>query len=243
MHMRNFELVSFPNDATLADRVAIEWLKEIESASRNGRQPCVALSGGRIAQKFFASVAENARARAVSLEQAHFFWADERCVAPTDAESNYLIARRLLFGPLKIPDSRTHRIRGEDSPEATAQSAEAEIRRIAPRDAGGQPVLDLVFLGMGEDGHVASLFPGEPETAMAGNAVYRAVKNAPKPPPNRVTLGYPAIVAAREVWVLASGAGKEAALRQSLSPTGGTPLARVLKLRDWTRIFTDIAVQ
>ncbi len=105
-----------------------------------------------------------------------------------------------------------------------------------------QPVLDLIFLGMGEDGHVASLFPGEPESLRADPSVYRAIANSPKPPPNRVTLGYPAIAAAREVWVLASGAGKEAALRESLQPDGQTPLAQVLQSRERTRVFTDINI-
>jgi len=100
-------------------------------------------------------------------------------------------------------------------------------------------VLDLVLLGMGEDGHVASLFPGEAEDVMNSSAVYRAV-TASKPPPRRISLGYGALVAAREVWMLASGSGKETALRESLSPTGATPLARLLRARGRTRIFTDI---
>jgi 6-phosphogluconolactonase len=75
---------------------------------------------------------------------------------------------------------------------------------------------------------------------MADKAVYRAIHNSPKPPPDRVTLGYQAIAAARKVWALASGAGKEKALRGSLKPDGQTPLARVLQLRSQTTIFTDI---
>ena len=92
---------------------------------------------------------------------------------------------------------------------------------------------------MGEDGHVASLFPGEPNVLISDKAIYRAVKNSPKPPLNRVTLGYAAIAAARQVWVLVSGAGKEAALRESLDVNGCTPLARVTKFRTQTRIFSD----
>ena len=101
-------------------------------------------------------------------------------------------------------------------------------------------MLDLIFLGMGEDGHVASLFPGESESARTNPAVYRAIRNSPKPPPTRVTLGYPAIAAAREVWVLASGGGKEAALRESLKPDGQTPLSRVLQTHPKPKVFTDI---
>jgi 6-phosphogluconolactonase len=142
---------------------------------------------------------------------------------------------------LAIPDAQIHRLRGEDPPEIAAAAAEKELRSLAPLSVHGQPVFDLLFLGLGEDGHVASLFPGESETNIASPAVFRAV-TAVKPPPRRLTLGYPAIGAGRQVWVLASGAGKEGALRNSLAPNGATPLARVLKLRSQTKIFTDISI-
>ncbi len=206
--MKNFELISFANADELAQAVASAWLDEITAANRAGKTHRVALSGGRIAQKFFAATVEQAKARAVSFERAHFFWADERCVPPDDAESNFAIAQKFLFAPLKIADAQIHRIRGEDSPETAAKAASIEISKIAPVNENGQPVLDLIFLGMGEDGHVASLFPGEPDVLISDRAIYRAVKNSPKPPPKRVTLGYAVIAVARQVWVLVSGAGK-----------------------------------
>jgi len=219
--------------------VAREWLEVVKAAKPPGAAHCVALSGGRIAQKLFASIAERATADQFSLNAVQFFWGDERCVCPEDAESNSRTAREVLLAPLRIPDDRIHRIRGEETPDVAAAEAEAEICRIAPLNGDGQPVLDVVFLGMGEDGHVASLFPGEPDSVIASPAVYRAV-TAAKPPPRRITLGYAAIAAAHQVWVLASGAGKEAALRDSLEPAGQTPLARVIGSRRHTRIFTDI---
>jgi 6-phosphogluconolactonase len=234
-----FELISFANADELASRTADAWLDEIEAANRAGKKHCVAFSGGRITQKFFAHVVEQGKARQISFSGVHFFWADERCVPPTDAESNFRMAQELLFSFLKLSESQIHRIRGEDAPEAAAKAAEVDIRRVVSSE-NGQPVFDLIFLGLGEDGHVASLFPRESEGMSADKAVYRAIHNSPKPPPDRVTLGYPAIVAARQVWMLASGAGKEAALRESLSPEGKTPFARVLKFRSQTKIFTDI---
>jgi 6-phosphogluconolactonase len=244
--MANFELISFTNADELARATAGLWLDEIATANRTGKSHCVALSGGRIAQKFFAAVVEQAKARKIgdgdtpSLpSNVHFFWADERCVPPDDVESNFAIARKFLFTPLKIADAQIHRIRGEDSPEAAAKGASTEISKIAPLNENGQPVLDLIFLGMGEDGHVASLFPGESENAAASIAVYRAVKKSPKPPPNRVTLGYAAMAAARQVWVLVSGAGKEAALRELVKKNCHTPLARVTQFRTHTKIFSD----
>jgi 6-phosphogluconolactonase len=235
--MKRFELISFPGDRELAQAAAGAWLDKVAVANRSGATPCVALSGGRSAKILFSAVVEQSKAKAVSLNAVHFFWADERCVPPDDAESNFADACRLLFEPLKISEDRIHRIRGEEPPEIAAAKATAEICRVVPCNAERQPVFDLIFLGMGEDGHVASLFPGEAESLVADKTVYRAVKNSPKPPPNRVTIGYAAIAAAREVWVLASGADKAAALRESLAPAGQTPLARVLQSRSHTRIF------
>lgn len=238
--MPNLELTSFGEAHGLAQAAASGLLNAVLSANLSGAAlHTVALSGGRISQHFFEAVVETARMGKISLARVHFFWADERCVPPDDAESNYRVARELLFTPLNISKDHIHRVLGEELPDVAAAEAAAELCRIAPLTDAGQPVLDLIFLGMGEDGHVASLFPGEPESVMANLAVYRAV-TAAKPPPRRVSLGYAAIAAARQVWVLASGAGKDAALRDSLEPSGLTPLARVIKSRPLTRIFTDI---
>ncbi len=237
--MKIFELLSFANADELARAAASVWLNEIAATNCVGKSHCVGLSGGRIALKFFAFIVEQSKARAISLDLVHFFWADERCVPPDDSESNFRVAHELLFAPLRINDAQIHRIHGEDPPEIAAQKATMNILRIAPKNSDGQPILDLIFLGLGEDGHVASLFPGEMADTSSGKSIFQAIKNSPKPPPNRVTLGYPAIAAARQVWVLASGTGKETALRESLSPSGKTPLARVIQSRPQTKIFCD----
>jgi 6-phosphogluconolactonase len=245
--VRNFELISFASADKLVQAAAGAWLDEIESASRAGKSYCVALSGGRIAQKFFAAVVEQTKTRKIGdgnmpsfPTNAHFFWADERCVPPDDRESNFYLATEFLFMPLKISEDRIHRIRGEDSPEVAVKTAGSELRRIVPPDGNGQPVLDLIFLGMGEDGHVASLFPNA-SAEMANNArPFLAVENSPKPPLKRISMSYAVIAAAKNVWVLASGAGKEAALRESLELNGHTPLAQVIRSRSHTRVFADI---
>lgn len=233
-------LIPFTSPDALAVAVASGWLDEIADANRSGNPHCVALSGGRITLKFFASVIEQSKARTISLSNVHFFWADERCVPPDDKESSYAAAAEHFFRPLAIAPDKIHRILGELSPEHAAHLAVEDIQRTVTLNAAGQPVFDIVFLGMGEDGHVASLFPEEPEAVRLNPAIYRAITNSPKPPPNRVTLGYDAIAAAKNVWVLASGAGKEAVLRESLSPEGKTPLARVLKMSSGAKVFTDL---
>lgn len=250
--VKTFELLSFASANELARAAAGAWLDEIEAARRAGKLHCVALSGGRITQKFFAEVVEQAQIRKIgdggtpSLPpNVHFFWADERCVPPNDPESNFKLANELLFKPLKIPGNQIHRIRGEDSPATAAQSAEAELRQTVGStgtSAGtnaGVPKLDLIFLGMGEDGHVASLFPDAPPEIIHSQAPFLVVENSPKPPPTRISLNYNVIAAAGQVWALISGAGKEKALRESLD-SGKTPLGRVIALRQKTLIFSQI---
>ncbi len=235
--MKPFTLDSFPSDRALAARVAEDCLRLARSAPP-GRPFLLALSGGRIARSFLGALATNAAPIRENLDRVHFIWGDERCVPPTDPESNYRLADELLFRPANILPDRIHRIRGELTPETAAAEAERELVTLAPAQADGFPEIDLVLLGMGEDGHVASLFPGESKDIMQMRAVYRSVV-AVKPPAHRISLGYGVLAAAREVWVLASGAGKEAALVESLRAGGTTPLARLLKLRKQTRLCVD----
>lgn len=233
----SYTLHHFEDAETLAAAAAERWrtaLLERDPA----RSFTVALSGGRIPKALYKAFA--GLAAGDSLEGVHFFWGDERVVPPTDPESNYHLAAVPLFLALKIPESQVHRMITERDEAFAVQQAEAELCRVAELNEQGQPELDLVFLGMGEDGHVASLFPGDTQ-ALETPAVYRAV-TGPKPPPRRITLGYPALAAAREVWVLASGEGKKEALQASLEPTGDTPLARVLQSRSNTEIFTDFVL-
>ena len=231
-------ITSFADADALAAAAADRWLQAVEKHPAN-RPFTVALSGGRIPKVLYKKFA--AKAADADLSAVHFFWGDERVVPPTDEESNYKLAAVPLFLALNIPETQVHRVLTERDEDFAVQQAEAEICRVAEVDEAGQPVLDLVFLGMGEDGHVASLFPGDTE-AIQSTAVYRAV-TGPKPPPRRVTLGYPALAAAREVWVLASGEGKIEALRASRDPAGQTPLARLLQSRGNTEIFTDFVLQ
>src|ERR1035438_2609826 len=111
--MNIFELMSFRSAQELAQAAAIAWLQDLEKSDRTGNHYCVALSGGRIAQDFFSAVVKAAQGRLAAFRTVHFFWADERCVPPSDSESNYRVAAEHLFAPLKILDSQIHRVRGE----------------------------------------------------------------------------------------------------------------------------------
>lgn len=237
--MANFELINFDNADELARAAARAWAAEVEAAARSGKTMSVALSGGRITQKFFAETVASAKARSISFDCVHFFWADERCVPPTDPESNFKMAKELLFDPLKIVADKIHRLHGEDAPADAVKKAEADLFGIVGKNNSGQPVLDLIFLGMGEDGHVASLFPDAPAKLMDISVPFLVVENSPKPPPTRISLSYKTIFAAKNIWILASGNGKATALRESLSSTGRTPLAHVIAARP-VKIFSDI---
>ena len=163
--MSNVKLTTFANADEVA-AAASAWLEEIEAANRAGKPHCVALEGGRIVRKFYAGGGAAGQGSLPFRWDASIFWGDERCVPPDDPESNYRIAQEMLFAPLKIAPGQIHRIRGE-APASAAAEATAEICRLVPLDASGQPLLDIIFLGTGEDGHVASLFPGESEAVRA----------------------------------------------------------------------------
>jgi 6-phosphogluconolactonase len=235
-------LLHFPAPAVLAVEVARRLIYWATAASPGARPRAVALSGGRIAGPFYdAIVAADAAGPGPRLAERpiHFCFADERCVPPDHPESNFAPAQDRLFGPLGIPAAHVHRLRGEGPPADAAAEAERDLRALLPAGPGDLPVIDLIWLGLGEDGHVASLFPGAPAPETESRAVYLPVIG-PKPPPQRLTLTFAALAAAREIWVLASGTGKEAALAESLRPGGTTPLARVLRENPNVRIFTDI---
>jgi 6-phosphogluconolactonase len=237
----NVELRRFPDSAALARTAAEAWVEQL-SRREAGRDYTVALPGGRAATAFFSATVELVRARGVSLAGVHFFWGDERCVPPASPESNFALAQSGLLGPLAVPADQIHRVRGEADPQFAVAEAEAELCRVADLGPDGLPVLDLVFLGMGEDGHVASLFPQARPATVDARVVYLHVVDSPKPPPQRITLTYRALAVAREAWVLVSGASKETALRESVAGQDRTPLGRLIRLRGRTRIFTDLVL-
>ncbi len=227
-----------PGAAALAQAAAASWQAAL--STHPAHQPfAIALSGGRIPKALYQAFVHAQRAAPVPLDDVHFFWGDERIVPPDDPESNFRLADEGLLNPLEIPAAQIHRVRTEWDADRMVAQAEAALRDITRTRAPAMPVLDLVFLGMGEDGHIASLFPEDAE-ALVSSSVYRAV-TASKPPPRRVTLGFPTLAVARRVWVLVSGQGKEAALRGSLDGTARTPLAHLLELRaaTETKLFTD----
>ena len=235
-----YELLKFSGPVELAHAAASRWLELLGERKNSSVPYSVALSGGRVARDFFTELTRQSAGHRDLWKGVHFFWADERCVPPDDPESNYGAARQLFLVPANIPENQIHRLRGEDSEALALRAAVADIENVVPVNGKGEPVFDMVFLGMGEDGHVASLFPGERVEDRENTAAFRAVI-AVKPPPRRLTVGYGVLESAREVWVMVSGKGKEQALRESLAPQGKTPMARVIRARERTMVLTDVS--
>ena len=237
-----YRLLVLPNEQQLVSEVANRWVSELWplcAGRSEGRPVCVALSGGRVASRYFVAIKEASRKEGSAPKNLHFFWADERCVPPSDPQSNYADAARSLLTPLGVAAKQVHRLQGELNPAAASKLAEEEAKPLLSGNKTGRPSFDLVLLGMGEDGHVASLFPGH--TAGFASSTFCFVTNSPKPPANRISLTYQAIAAAARVWVIVSGMDKKQLLHNSLQGKVETPLAQVIKSRELTEILTDIS--
>lgn len=180
----------------------------------------VALSGGSTPQAVYGQLAAPSYADRIEWEAVHVFWGDERCVLPSDPSSNYALAKEMLLDKVGVKLGHVHRIRGEDDPESAAGAYERLVRRAlsTPEGPPGNELgsrFDLVLLGMGADGHTASLFPGTSAVHEADRWVVPV--EAPVPPLRRVSLTPPLINAATEKLFLVTGEAK------------ATTLARVLR--------------
>lgn len=166
------------------------------------------------------------------------FWIDERAVPPTDSESNYALAELLWLTPARVPLHGVHRMRAD---QADLPAAAAAYGRELDRVLGPSGRLDFVLLGVGPDGHVASLFPGHSALRETQDRVV-AIQDAPKPPPQRLTMTLPAIASARRVVVAAFGESKAAVLGEALSRNDSPlPVALVLRRADRPLLVADPA--
>ena len=158
---------------------------------------------------------------------------------PQDADSNYLLALQTLLGPAAIAPERVHRMHGELGPDAGAEHYARELTARLP--LAPVPVFDVVALGIGPDGHVASLFPGADTLDAGDDAVCLGVGDSPKPPPQRITLSLPVLRAARGCLLLATGASKADAVSAMLGePTRHVP-ASLLRRERLTVVLDDAA--
>ncbi len=211
---RRIEVVPNPEDLT---RVACDLITAAAmiSIARRGAFR-IALAGGSTPRPVYQRLAQDPD---IDWRRWHFFWSDERCVPPDHPESNYRMVKEALLDHLATPPGLVVRMPGELEPEQAAAIYEQNVRELVPakfQGPGGRPPrFDLILLGMGKDGHTASLFPHTP----ALNETRRLVVANPVPQlqTTRLTFTYPLINEARRVLFLVSGAGKAATLREVLT--------------------------
>jgi 6-phosphogluconolactonase len=183
---------------------AAAFLLGLIDATGGKGQVSVALSGGSTPLGMFRLLASDKCRKMPGWERVHFFWSDERCVPPEHDESNYGAANRLMLSKLPIPPANIHRIKGELAPDDAAIEYESDVR--AYFNSHGQEAFNLVFLGLGEDGHTASLFPGSSALREKGRLAVPVY--AKRLGSWRVTLTLPAINSSGHVVFLVSGPAK-----------------------------------
>jgi 6-phosphogluconolactonase len=220
-----------------SERAAGEIVRRLESARTERGAAHLALSGGSTPARTYELLAEQLQ----SWEQIDVWFADERCVEPTDAESNYLLARQtLLERASDLEPERVHRMEGELGPEQGAERYARELREHAPIE-DGLAALDVVVLGIGPDGHVASLFPGAATLKADPSELCLGVHDSPKPPPERITLTLAVLRAAQRCVLLATGAGKADAVDAMLAEPSNRVPASLLRRGRLSVVVDDAA--
>jgi 6-phosphogluconolactonase len=211
----------------LAQAAAARLIVKLIDAQAGRGEAALVLTGGRIAAAIYRAIAGNPARDAVDWSKADIWWGDERFLPSGDPERNETQAREALLDVLALDPARVHPMPSSDGPDgsdpelAAARYAEALARAAAPGSAQ-LPHFDVLLLGVGEDGHVASVFPEHP-VAYETRPV-SAVRGSPKPPPIRTTLTLPAINTAEEVWLMAAGADKAKAAGMALAGAGAVQL-------------------
>lgn len=209
------EHMRLAHGAALADEGAQRFVALAgEAISARGRFS-VALAGGNTPRALYERLARPPLRDAIDWARVHVFWSDERFVPLNDSESNFRMARETLLAHVTIPAEQIYPAPTLiETPEAAAQAYSETITAVF---SGAPPRFDLILLGMGADGHTASLFPGHPEVVAPSELLVAAVYHAPKPPTTRLTFTYRTINAAAHVIFLVAGADKQATLRQVLN--------------------------
>ncbi len=174
----------------------------------------IALCGGTTPRGVYKLLGSPEYSGRLDWKKVHFFWGDERCVGPTNPESNFRTASELLFRHVGLPQQNIHRVRGKIRPPEAARESEEDIRRFFGLKEGEFPRFSLVLLGLGNDGHTASIFPGSPVLGERQRIVTEAHVRAI--PAYRITLTVPAINNAATVAFLVSGKSKAAILKDVL---------------------------
>ena len=229
------EILTYPNLADLSSAAA-EFIAELaETAIKNRNIFTLVLSGGSTPRLLYEKLARQPISKRLDWQNTHIFWGDERYLPPDHPDSNYASAFQALVSKVDIPTANVHRVITErDSANAAAEDYEKTLRHFFRSPAGSedQPYLtsfDLVLLGLGQDGHTASLFPGDAALEEKYRWVVAVEGASGSPPVPRITLTFPAINKAKCVIFLASGSEKREVFQEIISnpETVAYPAARV----------------
>jgi len=215
---REVKIFRTPDD--LAEYYAKELSDKINRAAGKKVPVSIALSGGQTPKLLFTVLAEKF-CSVTDWNYVHFFWVDERCVPPDDPESNYGMARQLLMDKIIIPRENIHRMRGEDDPAIEAERYSSELMQNV-RLRNMIPSFDIVILGMGDDGHTASIFPGNERLLFSDKICDTAVHPVTKQ--NRVTLTGKVINNANEICFLVTGIKKSGVVHDIIKNTGNNAM-------------------
>lgn len=208
----------------IADAVSLIIKTGHEAIARSGLFR-LGLAGGNTPRAIYAALSQ--QAGALPWERVQITFGDERCVPPDHADSNYRMAHEALLSQVPIPEGNVFRIKGEIPHEQAALECEAQLQAVAHRFGEERYEHDLLLLGLGEDGHTASLFPGSPALDETARNVIPAT--GPKPPPQRITFTFPLINASKMVVFLLNDPKKESILQGALRgeyPSGKVAPAR-----------------
>jgi 6-phosphogluconolactonase len=206
------EVQIFPDLMAISQKAAEMFvLLARASISEKGRF-AVAISGGSTPKRFYSLLGSAAYRDQIDWPSVHFFWADERCVPKEDEENNFKLASETFLSRVPVPDRNIHRIKGEKGPEVGTKDYGGRIRSFF--GTLGLPVFDLILLGMGEDGHTASLFPGSKVLQERGRPAVPVYLE--KPGVDRITVTLPVLNRASQIIFLVSGSSKAGAVRRVL---------------------------
>ncbi len=230
----------------LAAAVAARLITRLVDIQSSRGVASLVLTGGSIARSTLEAVAGASARGAVDWSNLDVWWGDERFLPSGDPERNETLAREALLDKVPVDPARVHPMPPSDGPDGADPDAAAaryadELRRAArPEDHGPAPSFDICLLGVGPDGHIASLFPERP--GVYDDRPVFAVRNSPKPPPTRITLGFEVIQGSREVWAVVAGEDKAKAVALALSGAGPTQVpAAAAHGRDRTLWLLDKA--
>lgn len=205
----------YPDKESLVAAFVCEFSSTLKEYAEEGRQLHIALSGGSTPLNIFRQLAGQTRKEEWS--HVSLFWGDERCVPPGHSESNYGNARETLLDPLDLDNDLIHRIRGEEEPGGEAERYGKELLKYLPGE-NGFPVFDWIWLGLGTDGHTASIFPHEIELWTSGSPC--VVGHHPVSAQPRISLTGGVLNAARRVTFICSGDEKAGVIREIFMKEG-----------------------